>query len=46
MTDNNVLVRDEPKSEPFLSVMTDHPLFMTNRTEMARNNGHISTGFG
>jgi len=46
VTDNNVLVRDEPARELFLSILPNHPLFMTDRREMGRNDGRISHGFG
>jgi hypothetical protein len=46
VTDNNTLVRDEPSGDLFLSVMRSHPLFMTDKREMSRNNGRISHGMG
>ncbi len=46
VANDNAFVKDEPKTELYLSVLTNHPLFMTDRKEMSRNDGRISTGFG
>jgi hypothetical protein len=46
VTDNNMLIRDVPVNRYNLSVLTNHPLFMTDKKEVGRNDGRISHGFG
>lgn len=46
VTDNNSLVSETIRRELILSVMTSHPLFLTDAKEMSRNSGRISHGFG
>lgn len=46
VSDQNMMIREQPRSDLFLSVMRDHRLFMTDRKEMSRNDGRISHGFG
>ncbi len=46
VANNNVLVKDDPNPALYSSVLSSHPLFLTNRSEMSRNSGRISTGFG